>query len=244
MRAVLTYHSIDDSGSPISVSRRTFEQHAEWLASGAVRVTGLADLMTTSDDSDAVAITFDDGFESVATIAAPLLRERQLPATVFVVSGHAGRTNLWGGQPAEGIPVMPLMDWPTLSRLAETGFTLGAHSRTHPDLTRVDRTALQDEINGSIDTIASETGTRPTCFAYPYGRVSPAVAQATASACSLAVTTELRPIQSDDSPLLLPRLDAYYFQAPGRLESWGRPQWHAYVKGRAVLRAVRGLVTQ
>jgi peptidoglycan/xylan/chitin deacetylase (PgdA/CDA1 family) len=244
MRAVLTYHSIDDSGSPISVRRATFEQHAEWLASGAVRVTSLAELMTLSDDLDAVAISFDDGFESVAKIAAPLLRERNLPATIFVVTGHVGRTNMWGGQAAEGIPVMPLMDWTTLSRLAEEGFTLGAHSGTHPDLTRIDPAAVQHEIRGSIDCIASETGTRPTCFAYPYGRVTPLVAEAAASACSLAFTTELRPLQSGDSPFLLPRLDAYYFQARGRLESWGRPQWHAYVKGRAVLRAVRALVTQ
>ena len=38
MRAVLTYHSIDDSGSPISVRRDAFQRHVKWLASGQVAV--------------------------------------------------------------------------------------------------------------------------------------------------------------------------------------------------------------
>ena len=39
MRAILTYHSIDESGSPISVDPDAFRRHVRWLASGRVRVT-------------------------------------------------------------------------------------------------------------------------------------------------------------------------------------------------------------
>ena len=244
MRAILTYHSIDESRSAISVPRDVFERHVTWLGSGAVHVTTVDELMTVPDDSDAVAITFDDAFESVATIAAPLLRERGLPATVFVVTEHAGLTNTWGGRAASGIPVMPLLDWSSLAALADSGFSLGAHSRTHPDLTKVDPEALRDEVLGSVDAIERKAGVRPSCFAYPYGRVNAAVAAVAASVCTGAVTTELRPVRSDDSRFLLPRIDAYYFQAPGRLERWGSPHWHAYVKTRAMLRAVRSVVTQ
>ena len=245
MRAVLTYHSIDESGSPISVSRATFRRHVDWLASGAVPVVTVEELMTGSTAGDAVAITFDDGFESVASIAAPLLRERHLPATVFVVTGHAGLNNDWGGRAARGIPTLPLMDWRSIAGLVDGGgFTLGAHSRTHCDLTAADENTLREEIFESVDTIESRAGARPSSFAYPYGRVNACVANAAASACRYAFTTELRPIDADDSAHRLPRLDAYYFQSPGRLESWGRPQWHAYLKGRAMLRAVRGMVAQ
>lgn len=38
--------------------------------------------------SNAVAITFDDGYACNATVAAPLLEKYQLPATVFVVTGY------------------------------------------------------------------------------------------------------------------------------------------------------------
>ncbi len=244
MRAILTYHSIDDSGSPISVSPRAFARHVRWLGSGAVRVTRLEDLLAVSDETDAVAITFDDGFESVATIAAPLLGERGLPATVFVVTDHVGGTNAWGGSSPANIPVMPLLDWDGLARLTSAGVSLGAHSRRHPDLTAVPAAQAEDEIEGSLAALERHTGVRPSSFAYPYGRVNDAVARAAAAACECACTAELRPIGVIDDRWRLPRLDAYYFQGDGRLESWGRPRWHAYVKGRAVLRRLRQVIAR
>ena len=38
MRAILTYHSIDDSGSPISIAPADFRRHLDWLTSGRVPV--------------------------------------------------------------------------------------------------------------------------------------------------------------------------------------------------------------
>jgi peptidoglycan/xylan/chitin deacetylase (PgdA/CDA1 family) len=37
-----------------------------------------------------VCVTFDDGFRNVATTAYPVLRKRQIPATVFLVTGSIG----------------------------------------------------------------------------------------------------------------------------------------------------------
>ena len=93
MRAILTYHSIDPSGSPISIDQPTFARHVAWLASGAARVVDVGELLTLSDQDDAVAITFDDGFANLRDQAWPLLREHDWPATVFVVSDLAGTTN-------------------------------------------------------------------------------------------------------------------------------------------------------
>ena len=53
-----------------------------------------------------------------------------------------------------GIPVLPLLDWPALRRLREQGLSLGAHSRTHVDLTNLTQRLLEDEIRGSADAIA------------------------------------------------------------------------------------------
>src|SRR5690349_8311160 len=99
-RAILTYHSIDDSGSPISVSPSVFESHVTWLGSGRVRVVALDDLCDLKDDGDAIAVTFDDAVDNFGSIAAPLLVDNGIPATLFVVSEHVGRTNEWGGHSA------------------------------------------------------------------------------------------------------------------------------------------------
>jgi len=63
VKATLTYHSIEESGSPISVSPSVFASHLRWLGSARVRVFSLDALASHSDDAgDAVAVTFDDGF--------------------------------------------------------------------------------------------------------------------------------------------------------------------------------------
>src|SRR5262249_42342025 len=79
VRAILTYHSIDDSGSVISISPSQFVEHLRWLASSSVDVVAVSRLLSTTSDRNAVAITFDDAFENFATHAWPLLREHGLP---------------------------------------------------------------------------------------------------------------------------------------------------------------------
>lgn len=48
--------------------------------------------------------------------------------------------------------------------------TYGGHSHTHPILSRLDPTRLEEEIGTCRDRIASETRAAPTLFAYPNGR--------------------------------------------------------------------------
>lgn len=239
MRAILTYHSVDGSGSAISIDETAFRAHVAWLASGAVRVVPLGTITNGSAADDVVALTFDDAFRNFAEVAWPLLRERALPVTLFVVSEHAGGTNAWGGRDAAGIPTLPLMDWEALGRVAEEGVMLGAHSRTHADLRRLDADRLADEVAGSADALAARTGRRPAAFAYPYGSVDARVALAAARSYGQGCTTALRELAPADDPLQLPRLDACYLRDPGRLAGWGTASFRRYLRLRSGLRQVR-----
>jgi peptidoglycan/xylan/chitin deacetylase (PgdA/CDA1 family) len=56
----------------------------------------------------AVAITFDDGYRSLHELAMPILRERALPATVFVTSGHmADASSMWNDIILEAVRRLP-----------------------------------------------------------------------------------------------------------------------------------------
>lgn len=239
MRAILTYHSLDPSGSPISVDPGVFAAQVRWLASGAVRVVGLEELWRLPADADAVALTFDDAFENFGTVAAPLLREHGLPATLFVVTGHVGGQNDWNAERDPRIPTLPLLAWPALARLAEQGITLGGHTRRHPHLTRLAPEARAEELAGAADEMARETGRRPATFAYPYGDANAAVAAEARATFALGCTTELRAVAGGDDPLLLPRLDMYYLRAPGKLEAWGTARFAAELWVRAQGRRAR-----
>ena len=56
MRAILTYHSIDESGSPISISEQVFRSQIAWLAKGHVKVVSLETLMGMPASANAVAL--------------------------------------------------------------------------------------------------------------------------------------------------------------------------------------------
>ena len=243
MRAILTYHSIDSSGSPISLPEEVFRAHVQFLGSGRVAVVPLADLPSMPDEKDAIALAFDDGFLNFTSSAMPLLSHLGFPATVFVVSDAVGGTNAWGGHSAPGIPTLPLMSWPDLQRARQAGFEIGAHSRNHPNLTSLSPAQVEDETVGCVERIFSELGERPKRFAYPYGAVNDDVARVARATFEQSVTTELRPVSSGDDVALLPRLDAWYFRRPGALEAWGTAAFRRRLWIRAQGRRVRALMT-
>lgn len=247
-RAVLTYHSIDASGSPISVAPDVFARHVAWLASGRVAVEPLTTLLAVEtpagDGRPRVALTFDDAFANFSALAWPQLRDARLPATVFVVSGHVGRTNRWGDRQAPGVPELPLADWDALASAAADGATIGAHSRTHPLLPTLTPAAIGDELDGCLEALTARLGRRPEAFAYPYGALDDATVVAVASRFRVACTTEHRPVDARDSVHRVPRLDMYYFQGLAALDDWGEPSWTRRIALRRAARAVRrGLVS-
>jgi peptidoglycan/xylan/chitin deacetylase (PgdA/CDA1 family) len=243
VRAILTYHSIDESGSPISLHPETFGRHVRWLSSGRVRVLPLSELVSLPDNDpvDAVALTFDDGFANFTTAAWPHLREHGLPATLFVVTGHVGGVNNWGGRPAPRIPTLPLATWDSLALCLREGVDIAAHTRTHPHLPSLESAQVADEIEASCRDIQSRLGCRPRSFAYPYGAVSRAAAVVAGGAVAWACTTAYRPLGADVDPHRLPRLDAYYFQRPDCFDGWGTSWFRCQIGFRHGLRTARAV---
>lgn len=243
MRAILTWHSIDESGSPISIAATTFARQLAWLRSGQVRVVPLAELVTLAEGTNAVALTFDDALASIAEAALPSLVEAGLPATIFVPTAHVGGDNRWHGHAAPGIPVLPVMTWEQLAESHASGIAIGAHTRTHPDLRRCTGETLQQELQGARDDVRHALGTTPEAFAYPYGAYDERVRNAAGEVYQYSVTTDLRPLRGDDSPNALPRLDAWYFQNVQWLDRWGSAALYSYLGLRRAGRAVKQWVS-
>lgn len=241
MRAILTYHSIDDSGSVLSVSREQLLRQAAWLASGPVEVVPLARIAGGSRQGDAVALTFDDGFRNFAELAWPILKDHGLPATLFVVGGRAGEDNRWQGREQPGVPALPLLDWPALERLRSDGLGIGSHALTHPRLSDLDDGALHEEVSGSRRLLEQRLGCTVEAFCYPYGVFDSRVRRAVAGCYRWACTTELRVLGAGDDPLALPRLDMFYYRSAGSLEAWGTTAFRARLWARARARALRRL---
>lgn len=238
MRAILTYHSIDPSGSPISIDAAAFALHVDFLASSRTRVVPLAQIQELRDEDDAVAITFDDGLQNFQSEAWPRLAERGLPATLFVVTGRAGKDNAWQGRRDARVPHVELLDWDALGKLAAEGLELGAHSRTHPHLEKISDAQQADEIEGAAEDLFRYAGTRPHSFCYPYGTLDERAVARVARIYRRACTTELAVLDGRESAHRLPRLDAFYLRGAGRLEGFGQLSFRVRIQ---VLRAARNL---
>ena len=244
MKAILTYHSVDDSGSVISIDEPTLRRHVKWLATSGVPVVPLDELVDVPADRDAIAITFDDGFANFGELAAPLLLAHALPVTLFVVTGSVGETNVWPAGGDVGVPVMRLLDWDELGRLAGAGVSLGAHTRTHPRLENLAAPYVEREIVESRARLRAELGVDVSTFAYPYGSVNPAARSIVSRTFTCGVTTRLATLAPSDDVALLPRLDCYYFRAPGTLESWGTPRFRVRMNVLAGARSLRRTLTR
>ncbi len=239
MRAIITYHSIDDSGSPISVSPAVFEHHLRWFAGRQVPVVTLGELVSRPSGPPAIALTFDDALQSVAEWAVPRLAEHGLPATVFVPTGHVGGDNRWRGLASLRIPVFPVMSWSTLAAIAEQGMDIGGHSRSHPMLQECSLPELETEVAGCAEDIRRELGVTPRRFAYPFGASDATVRRLVAQRFEYGVTTALRSLGRAEDSHLLPRIDAWYLRDVRWFERWGSTALRSFLGLRRMGRAVR-----
>ena len=110
-------------------------------------------------------LTVDDGFVSVRDLAAPVLRERGVPATLFVPTGLVDRTATWLPEP----PHEPLLDAGSLRALDGDGVGVAVHGVDHRDLRGLDPAELDRQVAGSKRELEALLGHPVTAFAYPYG---------------------------------------------------------------------------
>ena len=233
--AILTWHSLDDSGSVISTPPSVFRRQIESLADSGIPVVPLNRVRTTPGS---VALTFDDGFQNLAQHAFPLLDRFGWPATVFVVSQYCGRSNQWPSQPATGIPALSLLSWDQLKALPPR-IEIGAHTATHPHLTALSAQDCDRELRECRDDIEHRLGCPAESLAYPYGDSSENVRLTTSRYFQFAVSTSLRFLSQDSDPLDLPRLDMYYFRSGFSLGALFNPTARMYLGLRGMVREAR-----
>lgn len=132
-------------------------------------------------------ITLDDGYTDNLDAALPVLQRFGFTATVYVVSGCIGRCNVWD---AERLGIRKrLMTSAELRCWHDGGMEVGAHTRTHPHLTRCSDSELRDETHGCKADLEDRLGLAVSQFCYPYGDVDDRVVGATREAGFEAATT-------------------------------------------------------
>jgi peptidoglycan/xylan/chitin deacetylase (PgdA/CDA1 family) len=173
---VLCYHAVSERfPAALSVTPEAFERQLRLLSRAGYRGATFEDAVRAGDGRT-VAITFDDAYLSVLELAKPLLDEAGFPATVYAPTAYLDtpeRPLAWdgieqwlGGEHEQEL--LP-MSWDQLGGLAEAGWEIGSHTRTHPHLTTLDDGSLREELVRSREEVERRLGRPCPTLAYPYG---------------------------------------------------------------------------
>ena len=214
---VLTYHSLDDSGSPISIAPHQFRWQMQRLQADGWRTLTLDELLAGHArgawPSRTFALTFDDGFENFAEHALSVLGDCGFSATLFIVADWVGRTNDWPGQ-VSWVPRWPLLTWDRLCAISQAGVEIGGHSLSHVSLTRIPLDVAQREIVDCRRVLEDRIGHPARSFAYPYGESSEQLRRIVAANFDAGFGTRLGFATAGSSAVSLDRIDMYYLRAP------------------------------
>ncbi len=258
-RVVLCYHSVHPSGGIRSATPSDFEEQIVWLKEHCEIVpfrTIRSQVRSPARGKPLVALTFDDGYEDNHRYALPILATHSVLATLFVTTGLvdgdgkviAGLSRAWGVE----VDQVQGLSWSQVSEMRLEGFEIGAHTRTHPVLTRLTETDALEEIASSRSTIEDHLGEPVSLFAYPFGNPREHVSDRMLSLVAqlgfeAAATILYRGVRQDEDPMSIPRfpitrdsMNILAGKIHGRLDAIGMWQSRAPLWVRESARRVLG----
>ena len=168
---ILQYHHVSDSTPAItSVTPAQFKEQMQYLAENNFNVVPLSTVVESIKakktlPAKTIAITFDDGYRSIANTAHPILKQYKFPYTLFVSVE----------------PILKeygeMMSWQQLITLSNEGAEIANHSWGHEHLIRKETgesdaqwlARIEANILRTEKEIAKATGQNLKMLAYPYG---------------------------------------------------------------------------
>jgi peptidoglycan/xylan/chitin deacetylase (PgdA/CDA1 family) len=239
---IFMYHSIDSSGSVVSVAPQKFADQMACLADLGCRGISLSEAVAYRQSNGSwpdktIVLTFDDGYANLYKSAFPILAKYSFSATFFLVSAHVGKQNDWA-PPLPDLGLSPLLSWKQVTEMASAGMEMGAHTQTHRDLRRLPENEVVSEIVNSRVEIEQRLSKKVGSFAYPFGRLNRTAAKIAAKEFEAACTTILQ-VANGEAMHLLPRVDMYYLPAVNDLKLLFEGRLDRYLKLRRLGRAVK-----
>lgn len=161
--SVIMYHRFgEDQYSSTNIRVDQFKEHIQELQNGQYTVLPLNEIVDRLERGESlpdrtVALTVDDAYLSVYDVAWPLLKEANLPFTVFVAVESVDKQ--YAGY----------MSWDQIRELRDAGVHIGHHTYSHAHLPLMSPEEIEADINLASERYQEELGFVPAIFAYPYG---------------------------------------------------------------------------
>ena len=202
---ILSYHSISEDPSPISLKTKIFEKQINFL-----KKLGYVSINFNEIDPNKrnqIIITFDDGYKDILINALPVLKSHNFKATCFFVTNHIGKNNQWD-EKKEKFSNKHIMNNNDIKKWFDSGMSVESHSHNHFDLTKLPNIDIVKELEISKKYFKDKFGIETNVFCYPFGKVNKNVYDLTKKIYKYAVTTNRSRYNiNKHNPLLIPRVD-------------------------------------
>jgi peptidoglycan/xylan/chitin deacetylase (PgdA/CDA1 family) len=116
-----------------------------------------------------VAVTFDDGYHSILENALPVLRDRMIPATIFVPTNFLGNSPGWITDARHRDVDERLLTADELKRARTFGALIGSHGVSHRPLTEISKSEAFVELVESRRVLEQLLDQPVRLLALPYG---------------------------------------------------------------------------
>lgn len=209
---ILCYHSIDRSGSPVSVDPQNFSDQMAYLRRQGYEAVTLHDVVEYAQNGHIsvkrpVCIVFDDGYKNNYTEAFPVLDKVGFSATIFVTTDYCGKSNSWSPQHMS-IPTLPMMSWEEIVEMSRHGVEFGSHTKSHPKLAEIDAKMAREELEGAKEELENHLGKKVEFASYPFGSFNGEVKTLAESLFKAVVSTRLGKVQRGSNIYALERINA------------------------------------
>ena len=218
---ILMYHSIESMPKStimrsLHVPPRSFKIQMWILKKLGYQGLSLKNLKPYLDgdkQGKVVGITFDDGYQNNLINAAPVLLKNNFSATCYIVSESVGTSNTWDLK--NNITQRPLMTESEIKKWLHFGMDIGAHSKTHADLTSISEIEAQQEIADCKSDLEKKFKVEVSDFCYPFGHFNQSICRIAKNAGYLSATTMIRGRANSKSSIYqLPRIPINHHTLP------------------------------
>lgn len=177
---VLLYHrvgEVKDDPYLLCVSVENFENQIKWLKK-STKVISLLDLVeqlkSKKIESESACVTFDDGYADNYYNALPILKQFQIPATIFVTAGtiDGEKPFFWEINTPEKDRGRPLKRGELIKLGKGPLLEIGSHTLTHPRLSQLGQKKQNEEILQSKINLGKILHKEISGFSYPFGTAS------------------------------------------------------------------------
>lgn len=158
------YHKFDVSKYPsTNVTIDQFNAHIEEFTKSKYNIESLETIIDTiiNDgllEDNTIGISIDDADRSFLETAWPILKQNNIPVTLFVNTSTINNKNY--------------LNWDEIRLLITEGVEIGSHSHFHKHMPELSVGEIKNEIETSNKIFLKELGSIPNLFAFPYGEAS------------------------------------------------------------------------